>query len=312
MFVRRPLLVLAVLAVAFAAIVAPDARAQLATGGWTAAYGAPLAVQAVQSTGKYPMGGRTDYSNSYELDGAYGYISGGALHLLLTGNIPLWWNIEGQPFWLPVDMFLDTRAGGQNVLLANNPAPVPGAYDLATMAGLKFDADFAPDWWFSTGGTYAGYGRIGAVMAELPTAGGGAGADLGWVACNTSAALAGGTNPFGVSVAVNDTNTAGVAHGCGASAGAEIRSGIEWVIPLAAIGNPQGCVRACVFDLAAEDHSRLANQVLGALPQGTCDLGAPATVDFSAIPGAQWFQICPAGGTATRRATWGALKSIYR
>ena len=89
------------------ALAARTTHAQLATGQWTPAYATPLVVQTTESTGKYGPGGRAA-SNSYELDAAYGYIDGGALHLLLTGNIVMGWNIEGQTVWTPIDVFLDT------------------------------------------------------------------------------------------------------------------------------------------------------------------------------------------------------------
>ena len=298
-------------ALAVLACLGAPARAQLATGNWTPTYGAPLVVQTTQSTMKVIGGGQLYGSTSGELDAAYGYIDGGALHLLLTGNIPFAWNIEGQPLWQPVDVFLDTRPDGQNVLLANNPTVQPYVYDLAKLAGLRFDPGFEADWWFSVGGSFLGFPRVAAVMAELPTAGGGAGTDLGTVMSGQSQPLTGGTNPFGVSVALNDSNTAGVTAGCGAWSGPEIRSGIELVIPLAAIGHPSGCIRVCAFTTWA-DHSQLHNQVLGPLPPGTCDLGPAAGVDFGAIAGNQWFTVCATGATPTKRPSWGALKIVYR
>lgn len=292
----------------------PVARAQYATGTWSPAYGAPLAVQATQTTLAYPPGGRGE-SNGYQLDAAYGYVDAGALHVLLTGNILMGWNGEGQTVWSNLDLFLDTRAGGQNTLLADNPVLDPFVLDLTTMTGLRFDAGFAPDWWFGVDGSWTGccgtyYVRTG--MAELPTAGGGTGAVLGERLIDSSGPLANGTNPLGVSLAVVDTNSAGVTMGCGAWSGPEIQTGVELVIPLAAIGNPTGCIRICAF--AAKDNSNLSisNQVLGPLPPGTCDLGPSGAVDFGAIPGAQWFAVCPSGVTATHDRTWGALKSAYR
>jgi hypothetical protein len=306
--IRR--LSLATCALAMIASLSSPARAQLATGNWTPAYSAPLVVQTTQSTMKFTGGGQLYGSNSGELDAAYAYIDASALHVLLTGNIPLAWNIEGQPLWQPVDIFLDTRSGGQNVLLPNNPTVQPYVYDMTKLTGLKFDAGFEADWWFSVGGSFLGFPRVAAVMAELPTAGGGAGTDLGTVLSGQSQPLTGGTNPFGVSVALNDSNTMGVTAGCGAWSGPEIGSGIELIIPLAAIGNPTGCVRVCAFT-TWQDHSVLHNQVLGPLPPGTCDLGPASAVDFSSIAGNQWFAVCP-GATPAKRSSWGSLKIVYR
>ncbi len=295
------------------ALAASTAHAQYATGTWSPAYGAPIVVQTTQSTESYPPGGRAE-SNGYQLDAAYGYIDANALHLLLTGNILMAWNIEGQTVWSNLDVFLDTRPGGQSALLANNPVVDPYWFDLTTMTGLRFDAGFEPDWWFGVDGSSTGccgtyYVRT--AMAELPTAGGGTGSVIGERLIDTSGPVANGTNPYGVSLAVVDTNSAGVTLGCGPWSGPEIRTGIELVIPLAAIGNPTGCIRVCAFDAKDNSNLSVSNQVLGPLPPGTCDLGPSGAVDFSAIPGAQWFSICP-GATPARQRTWGALKTSYR
>src|SRR5262249_32800804 len=126
-----------------------------------------------------------------------------------------------------------------------------------------------------------------------------------------SAPLSGGTNPFNVSVAVDDSNTAGVAHGCGGWSRPEIGSGIEFVIPLAAIGTPTGCIRVCAFGPVVFCNVPLSHPGLGPVPPGTCELGPAGSVDFGTIPGPQWFTIC-AGATPARRATWGSLKAAYR
>jgi hypothetical protein len=55
----------------------------------------------------------------------------------------------------------------------------------------------------------------------------------------------------------------------------------------------------------------ITNQVLGSCPPGTCALGAPATVDFSTIPGDQFFTVCPQS-VPTHASSWGALKDHYR
>jgi len=60
-----------------------------------------------------------------------------------------------------------------------------------------------------------------------------------------------------------------------------------------------------IFDQA------VANQVLGPVPPGTCNLGAPSGVNFADIAGNQYFTACSAV-TPALRATWGRLKSTYR
>ena len=120
--------------------------------------------------------------------------------------------------------------------------------------------------------------------------------------------LTGGTNPFGIPPRWTP-NGAGVDRRA-AAAGTGVTTGVEWAIPLAALGNPTGCVRVCVVATNFQTHA-LGNQTLGACPPGTCALGAPAGVDFSSIAGNQYVTFC-LGPTPTGGSTWGRLKTIYR
>src|SRR5262245_29022440 len=82
-------------------------------------YGAALSIQTTQTElDNNPAVGEANYSGGSELDGAYATISDGMLHLFLSGNLVLQWNLEGVTVWLPVQIFLDTGPGGQNQLLA--------------------------------------------------------------------------------------------------------------------------------------------------------------------------------------------------
>lgn len=121
--------------------------------------------------------------------------------------------------------------------------------------------------------------------------------------------LSGGTNPDGILATIDNHCTAGVTFGCGAGNGSGVTTGVEWEVPLAAIGNPQGCIGVCALIYSSANHG-ITNQVLGPVPAGTCPLGAPAGVDFSTIPGNQFFTVCPLA-VATRSSTWGTLKLRY-
>jgi hypothetical protein len=66
----------------------------------------------------------------------------------------------------------------------------------------------------------------------------------------------------------------------------------------------------CAF-ISTPQHQAVTNQVLGSLPPGTCSTVPMGSMDFSTIPGDQFFTICP-GATPTRPATWGKLKVLYR
>jgi hypothetical protein len=283
--------------------------AQVVDGQLDAVYGAPLVVQTTQTTTADNTQGLPDYSTGSELDAAYATISGGSLHLFLAGNQLFYWNLEGVTISLPIDVFIDCRPGGQNTLLANNPA-FDQQFDLAQLAGLTFEPGFGADYWFGTGAGIGSWPRFWALTADLPAGGAGSIARLGEAIAGSGAPLAGGANPFGVAAALDLRNVAGVTSGCGAASGAGVTTGIEWSIPLAALGNPTGCMAITVF-AANGNHSGLFNQVLGPLPPGTCSLGAPSGVNFAAIPGLQLFTVCD-GPVPARHTTWGSLKTLYR
>ena len=264
-------------------------------GRLDAEYGAPLSTQTTQTIIDDEFS-QVDYCWGSELDEAYARIEDGVLYVFLSGNIAFRWNGEAQTVSQPLDLFVDTGSGGQNVLFSNNPNFSP-AYDLNQMAGLKFDENFDADWWLSVGGAgdAGSWPHLSAYAAELPTAGDGAGQFLGGTLCAGDGSLTGGTNPFGIRVAVIDSNTAGVTLGCGPASGAGVTTGVEWAIPLAAIGNPAGCIKISAID-ACWDRSCILNQVLGPLPAGTCSTIPSDSVDFSTMPGQQFFSVCPVVG----------------
>ena len=254
-------------------------------------------------------------SNGSELDLAYGFISDGTLHLLLAGNLVCQGNpVDYGLFTHNLYLFIDTRPGGQNRLRADNADLDYGELD--RMAGLTFDTGFEPDYWLACRGSLANYYdpmsryTLYAWGAELLTGGAGGGALLGTTGAGGPGTLSGGTNPDGIQVTIDNRNTAGVTAGCGPASGAGATTGIEWAIPLAAIGNPTGCVRVCAV-LANASGSGLFNQVLPPLPVGTCALGAPAGVDFNGHAGEQFFTVCDPNVPA-RTSSWGKLKTLYR
>jgi hypothetical protein len=299
----------ALLAAAALLVAATSASAFTVDGALDPGYGAPLTVQTTQTTNKVQPPGQVDFSVGSELDAGYGFIANGTLYLFLAGNASLWWTLEGVTEWQPLDLFIDSKPGGQNQLLATNPTIDP-FYDMKSMTGLTFDSGFSADYWLSVGGNSYGFPKLYAYYAELPATGGGAGAFLGNTTCGGPGIPAGGTNPFGIQVTLDNRNTAGVTQGCGPASGAGVTTGIEWAIPLAAIGDPGGCIKVCAF-MSRADHAYVFNQALGPLPPGTCDLGPAGGVSFATIPGDQYFTICPAA-TPARATSWGRVKTIYR
>ena len=267
-------------------------------------YGVARITQTTQSG----LGQPDDPLYGSELDQAYGYVADDTLHLLIAGNYNRYF---GEPLILPheLQLFIDVGPGGQNVLSAGNPGVGPYV-NLQSLAGLRFDADFAPDFWLSGALESSGPAPLVAYYAELPAVGGGAGYLLGSTGIGGPGALSGSgaTNPFGILASIDVSNTAGVTPGCDAASGAGVTTGMEWAIPLAAIGNPSGTIRVCA--LLATVGPFVSNQILGPVPPGTCSLGSPAGVDLESVPGPQYFVVDTV--TPVRRTSWGRLKAIYR
>jgi hypothetical protein len=174
---------------------------------------------------------------------------------------------------------------------------------------LTFDTEFVPDYFFEAWVYNLEY-VLHVDYAELPTTGGGAAYLLGYADPGGPGTLTGGTNPYGILAACDNSNTAGVTAGCDAASGAGVTRGVELAIPMAAIGNPTGCVKVLAFGYS-EDLG-IMNQMLGPLPPGICALGSnyPA-IDLRNYAGDQFFTICP-GITPARTTTWGSLKATYR
>lgn len=281
---------------------AGSALAATVDGSLDGAYGAALSVQTTQTQFGDASINLADYANGSELDAAYGYISGGVLYLFLAGNLESNYN--------KLELFLDTKSGGQNQLRGDNPNV--DFNGLNRLAGLKFDAAFSPDYYIGWSGGYDGSGyRLFANFAELLTAGGGVGNYLGSNTAATSGPLSGGTNPDGIEITINNSNSAGVGGGCSAASGAGVATGAEYAIPLSAIGNPSsGCIKALAA-VNGSGHDYFSNQFAAPLPAGTCNLGEPSLVDLSQISGDQYFQIC-LQTVPTTKSTWGNVKAMYR
>ena len=180
------------------------------------------------------------------------------------------------------------------------------------MAGLTFDAGFEPDYWLACRGYLENYYDPGKPVHAVRLAGRvahglGSGYLLGTTGAGGPGTLSGG--PDGLQVTIDNRNTAGVTSGCGASSGAGVTTGVEWAIPLAAIGVPTGCVGVCALVATSAAYTFLP-QVLGPLPAGTCALGAPSAVDFDDFAGDQFFTVRGEDAPA-RTSSWGQLKSLY-
>jgi len=297
------------LASALAVTLAGTASGQTIDGVADPAYGAAIVTQDTNTGFGDSNLGQVDYANGSELDGAYGLLTGGALYLVLAGNLESNFN--------KLEIFIDSRGGGENRLLGTNSNQ--GGFlrmaDDGSGNGLIFDSGFEADYWVSpTGGggpyaLYVDYVEIGTGVGYY-LGQGQAGGVGGGVLGGGNAPSGGGS--LGVLASIDNSTTAGVGgSGCppAAGSGAGVTTGFEVAIPLSAIGNPAGCVDVVAF-VNGSSHDFVSNQVLGPAT-GACNLADPRLVDFNQHAGLQQFRVCP-GPTPVTPSTWGRIKTIYR
>lgn len=260
-------------AAAIVALVASSAAAfpPAIDGILDAGYGPALSIQNTETSFGDSNLGLGNFANGSELDGAHGVVEGGVLYLLLTGNLESNYN--------KLELFIDSTAGGQSTLRGDNPNV--DFNGLNRMAGLTFPAGFAADYWVSTTGGNDGNGNYAyfANYAELLTNGGGAGGYLGTTSAQSNGSLSGGTNPYGIFATIDNSNIGGVVGGNGTGSGANVRTGMEFAIPLSAIGNPTGAF-CFIAAINGGSHDFLSNQVLNGL-NGGGHLGDPSFVNLA-------------------------------
>lgn len=281
---------------------AASAAAQIVVDGTRdAAYGAPLAVQTVE-TG---FGDANPLAGS-ELDAGYAVIEGDRLFVLLTGNL------EGN--YNNLEVFIDSRPGGETVL-ANTP--VYGGAASAKFGGMTFDAAFSAD--FHLYGRSGGngtpflldiYDRQGGGNATVP---GSVGATPNLAGLQASGTIAAGNVAPGASgtaltqsldFAFDNNNAAGILGGSAAANGAAaaaVATGFELSIALADLGNPAPGSAIRIFAaINGSGHDYLSNQILGGLAPPRGNLGGDGNggyngtvgeLDFSSYAGEQYFTL---------------------
>ncbi|HKQ50400.1 MAG TPA: DUF6531 domain-containing protein [Phycisphaerae bacterium] len=278
-------------------------------GTLDSAYGNPVAIQNTQTQFGDSNTGQVDFANGSELDGVSAVVQGGVLYLMLSCNLESNFN--------KLEVFIDSGSGGQNRLRGDNSGVDFGGLnrmgDDGGGNGLTFDAGFAADFWLGMTGGDGGGGiyALFANYAELLTAGGGPGYYLGAGTAVSDGTLdASGSNPFGIRVTIHNGNTSGVTGGTGADSGAGVSTGVEWAIPLAAIGAPTGEIKLCVF-VNAVGHDFVSNQMLGGIGGGD-NLGEPRSVNFNSISGNQCFSVIvpPSAAAAVTSYAYSARRLI--
>lgn len=279
----------------------PTAAPCIATDGAAdAAYGSALAIQTTQTSFGNATLGVVDEANGSELDQLFAEVCDDVLHVTLAGNL-----VSNDA---NVELFVDVGLGGQNPLRDEvvGFGPDTGVNRLGgdgSESGLRFEAGFEPDHWFGVdgGGSEPFDGQLytlRAYSASLPSGGGAAAKFLGVTAAGAAGLLSGGAtdNPHGIRVAIDNRNVAGVDAGTGAASGSGVTTGIEWSIPLEALGNPTDCLRLVAF-VTSRDRDVVSNQFLPPVVPGTGSLGDPRSVDMSVLDGRQYEIVCQ--GTAT-------------
>jgi len=291
-----------------------SASAIVVDGTRDAGYGAPLAVQAVETQ----FGNASPPGNlgGSELDAGYATVENGRLYLMFTGN--------HEPNFNKLDIFIDSKPGGEITLTGTPQYDFSGGstWISQNLVGLTFDSGpsaggFTADYHlfsYWAGGT-APYqvdfvNRQGGGSAMVPGSKGASAAAVGLVAAGSIAAGNVGTNASATALtqslefAINDNNAAGVAAGNAAADGlaaAAVMSGMEFSIALADLGNPADGTSILIAAMINNgDHNYLSNQILGALTAPQSNLGGNGLggftgtlsgVDFNDFAGPQYFAV---------------------
>jgi hypothetical protein len=277
----------AVLVLAWSAV----ASAITVDGTLDAEYGAAVAVQMVD----------TEFGDAFppnalggsELDAAYAAFESGRLYLMFTGN--------HEPNFNKLDVFIDSVAGGENVL-SGTPE-----YDFfngtiwisQNMGGMVLDAGFEADYHLfsrwgggNTPGPYEAdfVNRQGGTSAVVPGSSAVTDAPVNLVAIGVIPAGDIGPNTSesaltqNLEFAIDNSNGAGVLGGTGPAdmnAAAAVLTGMEFSIALADIGNPApGSSIRIMAVINNGDHNYLSNQFLGSLVPSQGNLGGNGTGGF--------------------------------
>jgi len=221
--------------------------------------------------------------NTAELNQMFARATPEGLIVGITANLPT----DGTALAL----FVDTGAPGQNILNTASLGSPPGG--LSDLSGTRFDAGFAPSSMFfvnAAGSLYVDY-------VALPNGAPASKTYLGQGSANSGTGLlSGGSNSFGVQVALDRTNTAGVT-GSSASNAATATKGFEFFIPFARLGlasPPASCAEFRFAAFIVRSDGTLGNQVLPPLAAGSGELGLDP--NFAALAGTQYaaFTLPPA------------------
>lgn len=255
-------------------------------------YPAAASVQTIGTQFGNNSDASADFADGSELDAAYGYIGGGNLTLLLTGNLQTNFN--------KLEVFFDVKPGGQNQLRGDNPDVdfngLNRMGDDGSGNGLMFDNGFEADYWVTyTGGNNPVEQYLSA--SEILTGGGGAGGFVGGGAKSANNPITGlGPRLMGNLSATSDqSNILGVNSLGNApdSPPESVLTGFELEISLAELGwDGSSPIKVTAF-VNGGSHDFASNQWLGPLPDGYGNLGEPRNINLKDVPGDQFFTVVP-------------------
>ncbi len=264
------------------AVVAPGfAQTPVVDGSLDASYGAAVSIQNTTTGFGDSNLGLPDAANGSELDNCHAVIADGVLYLFFGGNLETNWN--------KFELFIDGAIGGQNQLRGDNAdVDFNGLNRMGGTGvgdGLLFDACFSANLYLTltAGGTPV---AIHANIAQVLTEGGGTGVYLGSGAPGAVPIVNAET---GVSVALNNSNVAGVGGEGGSTDGAGVATGIEVAIPLVLLGY-DAATQSNIKVMAAINgwgHGWFSNQLIGPVG-GMGNFGEPRTLSLEGIAGNQY------------------------
>jgi hypothetical protein len=212
--------------------------------------------------------------NVNELNQLYVRVEGQALAVGLTGNL----GTDGTAMML----FVDSVAGGQNVLDTDSFSTPPGT--LPAIDGMILNAGFSPDVVVHVN---AWDGTIYVDHYTLDTGGGGTKRYIGsGTVDDLDGFLSGGDNPNGMLLALNNSNAAGVTDTDASQAGTAT-SGFEGELPFddLLIGGETETIK--LMATIVRSSGEVGNQFLPGLGGGYDNLGF-VPLDLNDVPGNQF------------------------
>ena len=214
--------------------------------------------------------------NISEADALYLRPAPGGLRIGVTGNL----NTDGSGFV----MLFDTGPGGQNTLVLDGVTTPPNAPP--ALDGTTLDAGFSPDVMLFVN---AWSGNLYVDHYELPTGTLGAKRFIGAGTVGSGAAeLTGGSNPYGMQLALDNSNTAGVTASS-ADEAATATSGLEGLLPYADLDLDPAAESVSIMVFILRSSGEVGNQTLPGLGGGYDNPGfAP---DFADYPGLQYVTV---------------------